>query len=80
MLILSRKVGEEIVFSRRDGSWLATVTVTRVKGDTVRIGIMAPRQMRVLRGELEPTELAPTLPEEEADAERTCDQKTEAAA
>jgi carbon storage regulator CsrA len=35
------KIGEQI-----------TVTILRVKGNTVRVGIQAPREMRVVRGEL----------------------------
>ena len=30
------------------------VTIVRVSGDKVRIGIEAPEEMRVLRGELQP--------------------------
>ncbi|MBN1395664.1 MAG: carbon storage regulator [Pirellulales bacterium] len=49
MLVLSRreseriKLGEEIV-----------VTVVRVAGDRVRLGIEAPSDILILRGELEP--------------------------
>jgi len=49
MLVLSRresqciKLGDEIV-----------VTVVRLSGDKVRLGIQAPADMVVLRGELEP--------------------------
>ena len=47
MLILSRKVGEAISVS---GDIL--VVVRDVKGDRVKIGIEAPKLVRVLRGEL----------------------------
>ncbi len=49
MLVLSRKetqrirLGEDIV-----------ITVVRIGGDKVRLGIEAPRDMLVLRDELEP--------------------------
>lgn len=49
MLVLSRKQGQQIVV----GSSIV-VTVVRVSGDKVRIGIEAPEAMRVLRGELQP--------------------------
>ena len=48
MLILSRKQNERI----RVGDSVV-VTVVRVSGDKVRIGIEAPQSMRVLRDELE---------------------------
>ena len=47
MLVLSRKTGEAIVIG--DG---IKVTVTRVSGNRVTIGIDAPGDVRVLRGEL----------------------------
>jgi carbon storage regulator len=48
MLVLSRKQNERI----RVGDSVV-VTVVRVNGDKVRIGIEAPADMRVLRDELE---------------------------
>ena len=47
MLVLSRKLEEEIKIGDN-----ITVTVLRVKGSTVKIGITAPRDVRVMRGEL----------------------------
>ena len=47
MLVLTRKVQEQI----RIGDEV-TVTVLRVKGNKVRIGIEAPGHVRVVRGEL----------------------------
>lgn len=47
MLVLSRKLGEEIVI---DGQ--IKVTVLKVQGGRVRIGIDAPESVRVLRKEL----------------------------
>jgi len=52
MLVLSRKetqkirLGDEIV-----------ITVVRLGGDKVRLGIEAPKEMLVLRDELEPLEV-----------------------
>lgn len=48
MLVLSRKEGEAIVI---DGQ--IEVTVLRLECGKVRIGITAPRAVRVVRGELE---------------------------
>jgi carbon storage regulator len=58
MLVLSRKPGEKVVL----GGGI-TVTVVEVRGDRVCIGIDAPDQVRILRGELacwqeEPADLA----------------------
>lgn len=47
MLVLSRRVGERVVIG--DG---ITVTVTRVAGQRVMLGIEAPDGVRILRGEL----------------------------
>ncbi|HEY2881071.1 MAG TPA: carbon storage regulator [Pirellulales bacterium] len=49
MLILSRKVGEKIVIG--DG---ITVVVNRVAGDRVTLGLDAPPEVKILRGELRP--------------------------
>lgn len=49
MLILSRKVGEQIVIGEG-----ITVVVSRVSGDRVTLGLEAPPEVRILRGELRP--------------------------
>ena len=49
MLVLSRRESERILVG---GS--IVVTVVRVSGDKVRLGIEAPENVVVLRGELEP--------------------------
>lgn len=49
MLVLSRREGECI----RVGDSIV-VTIVRVAGDKVRVGIEAPANVIVLRGELEP--------------------------
>ena len=49
MLVLSRKETQRI----RLGDDIV-ITVVRIGGDKVRIGIEAPREMLVLRDELEP--------------------------
>jgi carbon storage regulator CsrA len=48
MLVLSRKIGEQICI----GSGI-TLTVLEIQGQRVKIGIDAPRDCRVLRGELD---------------------------
>jgi len=47
MLVLSRRVGEQLVIG--DG---IVVTVIEVRGDSVRIGVDAPRSVRVHRAEV----------------------------
>lgn len=49
MLVLSRKLDQEILIGDN-----IKVTVLKVKGNTVRLGIAAPREVRVVRGELPP--------------------------
>jgi len=61
MLVLSRKVGEKLVIGNN-----ITIVVNRVAGNRVTIGIDAPDDVRIIRGELKPvieqfrTELEPT--------------------
>jgi carbon storage regulator len=57
MLVLSRKQSQRI----RLGDSIV-ITVVRVAGDKVRLGIEAPRDMLVLRDELEPHEAQAMLP------------------
>ena len=47
MLVLSRRVGEEIIINDN-----VRVTVVAVKGDRVRLGIVAPRDVTVDRSEV----------------------------
>lgn len=58
MLVLTRKLGEQIQIGDE-----IQVTVTQLKGDRVRLGIAAPREIAISRSELgshEPvTELEP---------------------
>lgn len=57
MLVLSRKESEHIKLGDS-----IVVTVVRVSGDKVRLGIQAPPDLLVLRGELEPFEVKEELP------------------
>jgi len=47
MLVLSRKKGQAIIIDGR-----IEVTVLEVEGDTVKIGIAAPREVQITRKEL----------------------------
>jgi carbon storage regulator CsrA len=47
MLVLTRKLNEEILIGDD-----IKITLVRIKGNTVRVGIEAPRDVRVKRGEL----------------------------
>jgi carbon storage regulator len=55
MLVLSRKIGETVVIGGN-----IEVTVTRVAGNRVTLGISAPSSVRVVRAELGRTELGRT--------------------
>ena len=48
MLVLSRKVGQRIVIGEN-----ITVVVNRVAGNRVTLGIEAPDDVHIMRGELE---------------------------
>ena len=49
MLVLSRKVGQELVIGDS-----IRITVNRVGGSRVTLGISAPEEVRIVRGELTP--------------------------
>jgi carbon storage regulator CsrA len=49
MLVLSRKIGQEITIGSD-----VRVVVHRISGNRVTLGIEAPREVSILRGELEP--------------------------
>ena len=49
MLVLSRKVGQELVIGDN-----IRITVNRVGGSRVTLGIEAPDEVRIVRAELEP--------------------------
>jgi carbon storage regulator len=50
MLVLSRKIGERLVIGEN-----ITVVVSKVAGNRVTLGIEAPSDVRIIRGELKPT-------------------------
>ena len=47
MLVLSRKVGDKLVF---DGN--ITVEVVKIQGNRISLGIVAPSNVKIFRGEL----------------------------
>ena len=61
MLVLSRKIGEELHIGDN-----TIVFVQAIAGNRVRLGIQAPRETRVLRGELAP--FHPESPAVDSDA------------
>ena len=52
MLVLSRKKNQTII---TDGQ--IEIEVLKIKGNTIRLGITAPSDIKVLRGELSPFEI-----------------------
>lgn len=49
MLVLRRKVGQAIIVDDR-----IRITISRIQGNRVCLGIEAPPDVRILRGELKP--------------------------
>lgn len=56
MLVLSRKMDEQIVIGEE-----IRITVLRVKGDRVKLGIQAGEELKIMRGELLDITDQPTL-------------------
>ncbi|MEZ6150085.1 MAG: carbon storage regulator [Pirellulaceae bacterium] len=52
MLVLSRKVGEKLVI---DGN--ITVEVVKIQGNRITLGLVAPADVKILRGELNQNQL-----------------------
>ena len=53
MLVLSRKEGEQLVIGDN-----IVLTINRISGNRVALGIEAPREIRIVRGELERHEVS----------------------
>lgn len=58
MLVLSRKPGEKLVLNGGE----IVVTVVEVRGNRVKIGIDAPKTVKVIRGELDPLPPSQSVP------------------
>jgi len=66
VLVLTRKVQQQLMIGDQ-----IRITVVRIKGNTVRLGIEAPRAMRVVRAELSPgDEQAKPVPDAEPASQR----------
>lgn len=52
MLVLSRKEGEQLLIGDN-----VVLTINRISGNRVAIGIEAPRDVRIVRGELDRREV-----------------------
>ena len=59
MLVLSRKEGEQIIIGTN-----ITVTVLKVQGNRITIGVEAPQEVPIVRGEIFTVEI--TLDDEKA--------------
>lgn len=68
MLVLSRKVGQEVIIAGT-----IKVTVSRISGSRVAIGIEAPDSMRIVRGELAPFDSKLIDQDELADRDQLAD-------
>ncbi len=58
MLVLSRKVGDKLVI---DGN--ITVEVVKIQGNRISLGIVAPSNVKILRGELTEPQAKPQIVE-----------------
>lgn len=54
MLVLSRKEGEKLVIGDN-----ITLVVSKISGNRVTVGIEAPADVKIFRGELTPRETSP---------------------
>ena len=81
MLVLTRRIGERVLIGDD-----VEVTVLEVKGDSVRLGIQAPRETRIHRAEIiaavetENVSAAQSAADEESALVRALSRRHEAAA
>jgi carbon storage regulator len=62
MLVLSRKLGEEVLIGHH-----VRLVIRRIAGNRVTIGVVAPKDVPIVRGELRPR----VAPSEDTPARRT---------
>lgn len=67
MLVLSRRANDQILIP----SLGITLEVLSIKGNVVKLGIDAPQNVRVMRGELLEKQAEPTEPEEDSTSSET---------
>ncbi len=70
MLVLSRKLDQDILIGDN-----IRIRVLKVKGNTIRLGVEAPRDVKVVRGELPPINHGNAVTAKE-DEQRACEPKT----
>jgi carbon storage regulator CsrA len=58
MLVLSRKVGDKLVIDSN-----ITVEVVKIQGNRISLGIVAPSNVKILRGELTEQQAKPQIVE-----------------
>ena len=58
MLVLSRKLNQSIIVGDN-----IKIQVLKISGNTIRIGIEAPNDVKILRGELAPYGIDPETPD-----------------
>jgi len=68
MLVLTRKAGEEILIGDD-----ITLVVTRISGNRVTLGVKAPREHKIVRGELRLYEGEPDLKLVDGDSENAAE-------
>ncbi len=52
MLVLTRRLEESLIIEGESGESHIVITILAIEGDKVKIGVNAPRQIKVLREEL----------------------------
>lgn len=60
MLVLSRKVGEKLVIGDN-----IVVEVIRIRGNRITLGLVAPEEVKIIRGELKREEAKTQLAKQE---------------
>ena len=70
MLVLSRKIGERIVIEPG-----IEIAVVEIRGGKVRLGIEAPQDCRISRGEMLPAEIPASATAPEASGRQVSDRR-----